>query len=196
MSDSARGASGGLWWSLAGRVWLTNLILVLLMAALGVLAISRLALLESSVNRALSRNYQSIQAAQKMSGVIAAFRSGDLSASQARADFRQWLAAEREISPNRARTGWPQKSRRTAYRDRPGASGDARGSGRHARHQRRDAVAQTPQVRAGIGQSVAALGALQNLEGTSAAPAAQQHIGCARAAIGRPCGREGQYISR
>ena len=95
MSDSARGASGGLWWSLAGRVWLTNLILVLLMAALGVLAISRLALLESSVNRALSRNYQSIQAAQKMSGVIAAFRSGDLSASQARAEFRQWLAAER-----------------------------------------------------------------------------------------------------
>ncbi len=94
MSDGARGASGSLWWSLAGRVWLTNLILVLLMAALGVLAISRLAVLESSVNRALSRNYQSIQAAQKMSGAIAAFRTGDLSASQAQALFRQWLAAE------------------------------------------------------------------------------------------------------
>src|SRR5271169_6010027 len=94
MSDGVRGASGGLWWSLAGRVWLTNLILVLLMAALGVLAISRLAVLESSVNRVLSRNYQSIQAAQKMSGAIAAFRTGDLSAAQAEALFRQWLAAE------------------------------------------------------------------------------------------------------
>ena len=94
MADSARGASGGLWWSLAGRVWLTNLILVLLMAALGVLAISRLAVLESSVNRVLSRNYQSIRAAHQMSGTIAAFRTGGLGVSQAQADFRKWLAVE------------------------------------------------------------------------------------------------------
>ncbi len=91
MTDSA---SGGLWWSLAGRVWLTNLILVLLMAALGVLATSRLAVLESSVNRMLSRNYQSIRAAHQMSGAVAAFRTGDLSAQQAQTEFRKWLAIE------------------------------------------------------------------------------------------------------
>jgi two-component system, NtrC family, sensor histidine kinase KinB len=97
MANDARGlrALRRLWWSLAGRVWLTNLILVLLMAALGVLAISRLAVLEVSVNRVLSRNYLSIEAAHAMSRAVAGFRTGDLSAQEARADFKRWLEVER-----------------------------------------------------------------------------------------------------
>ncbi len=96
---SIAGGRGGfrrLWWSLAGRVWLTNLALVLLMAALGVLAISRLAVLESSVNRVLSRNYLSIEAAHEMFRAVAGVRSGDLIAARAQADFRRWLKIEQE----------------------------------------------------------------------------------------------------
>jgi signal transduction histidine kinase/HAMP domain-containing protein len=91
MDNGAGGGTGSLWWSLAGRVWLTNLMLVLLMAALGVLAISRLAALESSVNRVLSRNYLSIRASHEMFRAIARFRTGELSTEQAQADFRRWL---------------------------------------------------------------------------------------------------------
>jgi NtrC-family two-component system sensor histidine kinase KinB len=46
--SAAAGRLSRLWWSLAGRIWLTNLILVLMMAALGVVIISRLAVMERS----------------------------------------------------------------------------------------------------------------------------------------------------
>jgi NtrC-family two-component system sensor histidine kinase KinB len=96
MSNPA--ASGGwrrLWWSLAGRIWLTSLVLVVLMGALGVGIAARLAILESSVNRVLSRNYRSIQAAQGMLAAVDHFRSGDQSRTQARADFDRMLEIQR-----------------------------------------------------------------------------------------------------
>src|SRR5271156_685242 len=96
MTSSAGSGSGGLRWSIAGRVWLTNLILVLLMAALGMVAISRIAVLESAVNRVLSRNYRSIEAAHGMSAAIADLRTRDLSASQARENFQSWLKVEQQ----------------------------------------------------------------------------------------------------
>ncbi|MFZ0889381.1 MAG: HAMP domain-containing protein, partial [Candidatus Binataceae bacterium] len=97
MSSNAGGTGGlrRLWWSLAGRVWTTNLVLVLLMAALGVLAISRLSVLERSVNRVLSRNYRSIEAAQGMMAAVAGSRTGDLTPAQAEAQFNRWLEVER-----------------------------------------------------------------------------------------------------
>src|SRR5579862_11828 len=60
MSTNAADAGGWrrLWWSLAGRIWLTSLALVILMGALGVSIAARLAILERSVNRVLSRNYR------------------------------------------------------------------------------------------------------------------------------------------
>jgi two-component system, NtrC family, sensor histidine kinase KinB len=89
------GADGGgwrrLWWSLAGRIWLTSVLLVVLMGALGVSIAARLAILERSVNRVLSRNYRSIQAANAMLAEVAGLRSGDLTRERARADFEHWL---------------------------------------------------------------------------------------------------------
>jgi NtrC-family two-component system sensor histidine kinase KinB len=96
MTSSAGSGSGGLRWSIAGRVWLTNLILVLLMAALGMVAISRIAVLESAVNLVLSRNYRSIEAAHGMSAAIADLRTRDLSASQAQENFQRWLKVEQQ----------------------------------------------------------------------------------------------------
>jgi two-component system, NtrC family, sensor histidine kinase KinB len=96
MTTSSGGASGlrRLWWSLTGRIWLTNVLLVLLMAALGVLAISRLGVLESSVNRVLSRNYRSIEVANGMLRAIMGVRTRDLSVSQARVRFQRWIDVE------------------------------------------------------------------------------------------------------
>ncbi len=92
-------ASGGgwrrLWWSLAGRIWLTSVMLVLLMAILGVSIAARLAILERSVNRVLSRNYRSIQAAQGMLAALHHLRSGDQTAAQAQADFERMLEIQR-----------------------------------------------------------------------------------------------------
>ena len=62
-----------LWWSLAGRIWLTSLLLVVLMGMLGVSIAARLAVLERSVNRVLSRNYRSIQAANGMLQALGAW---------------------------------------------------------------------------------------------------------------------------
>lgn len=107
MAADPSGARGlrRLWWSLAGRVWLTNLALVVLMAALGVLAGSRLAVLERSVNRVLSRNYLSVQAARGMLAAINGLRTGDLGAAQAETDFARWLEVERHniTEPGEAR---------------------------------------------------------------------------------------------
>jgi signal transduction histidine kinase/HAMP domain-containing protein len=92
-------ANGGgwrrLWWSLAGRIWLTSLVLVMLMAMLGVSIAARLAILERSVNRVLSRNYRSIQAAQGMAAAVDHLRSGDQPLAAARADFSRMLEIER-----------------------------------------------------------------------------------------------------
>ncbi len=90
-----RGAFSRAWWSLAGRVWLTIFVVVFLMAALGALAISRLSILESSVNSVLLRNYRSIEAAHGMQDAIGGLRSGDLGVERAEADFRRWLEVER-----------------------------------------------------------------------------------------------------
>ncbi len=97
MSTNAADAGGWrrLWWSLAGRIWLTSLALVILMGALGVSIAARLAILERSVNRVLSRNYRSIQAAQGMSAAIEHLRTGDQTRAQARADFDRMLSIER-----------------------------------------------------------------------------------------------------
>src|SRR6266851_3088411 len=93
MADAARGSAPWrrLWWSLAGRIWLTSLMLVLVMAALGVITISRLGVLESSVNSVLSRNYRSIEAAHGMLAAVNGLRTGDLSAALAPAEFHRWL---------------------------------------------------------------------------------------------------------
>jgi len=97
MSQTA--ANGGrwrrLWWSLAGRIWLTSVVLVVLMGALGVSIAARLAILERSVNRVLSRNYRSIQAAEGMLAALDHYRSGDQTPEQARADFARMLEIER-----------------------------------------------------------------------------------------------------
>jgi NtrC-family two-component system sensor histidine kinase KinB len=97
MSHTA--ADGGvwrrLWWSLAGRMWLTSLVLVVLMGALGVSIAARLAILERSVNRVLSRNYRSIQAAEGMLAALEHLRSGEQTPAQARADFERMLAIQR-----------------------------------------------------------------------------------------------------
>jgi len=84
-----------LWWSLAGRIWLTSVLLVVLMGALGVGIAARLAILERSVNRVLSRNYRSIQAANGMLAALGGARSGDLALVQARTDFKGWLNVQR-----------------------------------------------------------------------------------------------------
>lgn len=84
-----------LWWSLAGRIWLTSVVLVVLMGALGVSIAARLAILERSVNRVLSRNYRSIQAANGMVSALDHLRSGDQSPAQARAAFNRMLDIER-----------------------------------------------------------------------------------------------------
>jgi NtrC-family two-component system sensor histidine kinase KinB len=84
-----------LWWSLAGRIWLTNLVLLLLMAALVALAISRLGILESSVNRVLSRNYQSIQAANGMMRAVSTFAGGESKPEKSRQLFDRWLEVEK-----------------------------------------------------------------------------------------------------
>ncbi len=92
-------ANGGvwrrLWWSLAGRIWLTSVVLVVLMGALGVSIAARLAILERSVNRVLSRNYRSIQAAQGMLAALDHLRAGDQRAAQSRAEFDRMLEVER-----------------------------------------------------------------------------------------------------
>ncbi|HEY2663277.1 MAG TPA: ATP-binding protein [Candidatus Binataceae bacterium] len=84
-----------LWWSLAGRIWLTNLVLLLLMAALLALAISRIGILESAVNRVLSRNYQSIQAANGMIRAISIYGNGESTPDQSRRLFNRWLKVEK-----------------------------------------------------------------------------------------------------
>ncbi len=84
-----------MWWSLAGRIWLTSVVLVVLMGALGVSIASRLAILERSVNRVLSRNYRSIQAAQGMQSALDHLRAGDWTPAQARAEFNRMLEIER-----------------------------------------------------------------------------------------------------
>ncbi len=81
-----------LWWSLAGRIWLTSVLLVALMGALGVSIAARLAILERSVNRVLSRNYRSIQAANGMLEALGSLRDGDQSPAQARTDFYRMLS--------------------------------------------------------------------------------------------------------
>jgi two-component system, NtrC family, sensor histidine kinase KinB len=92
-------ADGGrwhrLWWSLAGRIWLTSVLLVVVMGALAVGVAARLAILERSVNQVLSRNYRSIQAANGMLAALGAERSGDLARAQAQADFARWLDVQR-----------------------------------------------------------------------------------------------------
>lgn len=95
---SSTGAGGGwhrLWWSLAGRIWLTSVLLVALMGALGVGIAARLAILERSVNQVLSRNYRSIQAANGMLGALGGWRSGGLSRERARLDFERLLNVQR-----------------------------------------------------------------------------------------------------
>jgi signal transduction histidine kinase len=82
------------WWSLSGRLWLTTLLFSFLMAALGVLAISRLSVLESSVNHVLSRNYSSVRAVDGMKEAIARFRAGDLAREAAQARFTYWFGIE------------------------------------------------------------------------------------------------------
>ena len=84
-----------LWWSLAGRIWLTSVVLVVLMGALGVSIAARLAILERSVNRVLSRNYRSIQAANGMLAALDHLRGGDQTPAQARAAFTRMLEIER-----------------------------------------------------------------------------------------------------
>ncbi|HEV3110679.1 MAG TPA: ATP-binding protein [Candidatus Binataceae bacterium] len=84
-----------LWWSLAGRIWLTSVVLVMLMGALGVSIAYRLAILERSVNRVLSRNYRSIQAANGMLAAMDHLRSGDQTPAQARTGFDRMLEIER-----------------------------------------------------------------------------------------------------
>src|SRR5271166_3123537 len=95
---SSTGAGGGwrrLWRSLAGRIWLTSVLLVALMGALGVGIAARLAILEQSVNQVLSRNYRSIQAGNGMLAVIGAMRGGGLTRAQARSDFERLLNIQR-----------------------------------------------------------------------------------------------------
>ncbi len=95
---SSTGAGGGwrrLWWSLAGRIWLTSVLLVALMGALGVGIAARLAILEQSVNQVLSRNYRSIQAANGMLAAIGALRGGGLTREEARSDFERLLNIQR-----------------------------------------------------------------------------------------------------
>jgi signal transduction histidine kinase len=92
-------ADGGrwhrLWWSLAGRMWLTSVVLVAVMGALGVGIAARLAILERSVNQVLSRNYRSIRAANGMLAAIDAERSGDSARAQAQAGFERWFDIQR-----------------------------------------------------------------------------------------------------
>src|SRR5260370_20191344 len=95
---SSTAAGGGwrrLWWSLAGRIWLTSVLLVALMGALGVGIAARLGILERSVNQVLSRNYRSIQAANGMLAALGGLRGGDLTRTQARADFDRLLNIQR-----------------------------------------------------------------------------------------------------
>ncbi len=95
MVSGAPGAAlGRAWWSLAGRLWLTIVVVVLLMAALGALAIARLPVLERSVNEVLARNYLSIGASHGMQDAIARLRSGDLPPDQAHQQFNHWLDVE------------------------------------------------------------------------------------------------------
>jgi signal transduction histidine kinase/biopolymer transport protein ExbB/TolQ len=82
------------WWSLTGRIWLTTLLFSLLMAGLSVLAISRLSVLESSVNHVLSRNYSSVKAVDGMKDAISRFRAGDLARESAQARFSHWFEIE------------------------------------------------------------------------------------------------------
>jgi NtrC-family two-component system sensor histidine kinase KinB len=97
MLDSAAGAGGWrrLWWSLAGRIWLTSVLLVALMGVLGVSIAARLAILERSVNLVLSRNYRSIQAANGMLQELAALHGDDQSRAQARVGFYGMLSVAR-----------------------------------------------------------------------------------------------------
>ncbi len=92
---AAQGGWRRLWWSLAGRIWLTSVVLVVLMGALGVSIAARLAILERSVNQVLSRNYRSIQAANGMLAALDHLRSGDQTPAQARTDFDRMLEIER-----------------------------------------------------------------------------------------------------
>ena len=92
---AAQGGWRRLWWSLAGRIWLTSVVLVVLMGALGVSIAARLAILERSVNRVLSRNYRSIQAAHGMLTALDHLRTGDQTPAQARAAFDRMLEIER-----------------------------------------------------------------------------------------------------
>jgi two-component system, NtrC family, sensor histidine kinase KinB len=87
-------ALGRAWWSLAGRIWLTIVVVVLLMAALCALVIARVPLLERSVNEVLARNYLSIEAARGMTDAIARLRNGDLQPEAAERQFRHWLDVE------------------------------------------------------------------------------------------------------
>ncbi len=85
-----------LWWSLAGRIWLTSLLLVVLMGMLGVSIAARLAVLERSVNRVLSRNYRSIQAANGMLQALGAWHGATQEdRAQARTDFSRMLEVAR-----------------------------------------------------------------------------------------------------
>src|SRR6185437_5541803 len=96
---SLNAAGGGvwrrLWWSLAGRIWLTSVVLVVLMGILGVSIAARLAILERSVNWVLSRNYRSIQAAHGMLAAIDHIRGGEQTQPQALADFDRMLQIQR-----------------------------------------------------------------------------------------------------
>ena len=97
MLQTAAGAGGWrrLWWSLAGRIWLTSVLLVLLMGVLGVSIAARLAILERSVNQVLSRNYRSIQAANGMLQALSAFHSGETNPAEDRAGFERMLSVAR-----------------------------------------------------------------------------------------------------
>ena len=94
-AHTAAGRWRRLWWSLAGRIWLTSLLLVALMGALGVSIAARLAILERSVNQVLSRNYRSIQAANGMLEALGTVHGGDQNPAQARADFYRMLSVAR-----------------------------------------------------------------------------------------------------
>lgn len=84
-----------LWASLAGRIWLISVLLVVLMGLLGVSIAARLATLERSVNRVLSGNYRTIQAANGMLEALSASQSGDQNRTEVQASFERMLKIAR-----------------------------------------------------------------------------------------------------
>ncbi len=125
---SSTGAGGGwhrLWWSLAGRIWLTSVLLVALMGALGVGIAARLAILERSVNQVLSRNYRSIQVANGMLAAMGGLRAGGLTREQARTDFERLLNVQRrnETEPGESELTETIGRQADDFFAAPGASG-------------------------------------------------------------------------